>query len=282
MAATTGPATHKEYHGPSLYRCYLRARTECIFPFRWSRQIAALGSDHWRTHWQISPPNTLASCIFMLEIDRGGRTAALSRESSDVEIWDLLLRKQVRTLSGHSDIVTAMSYFHGEEPCFFTASLDKSIILWRDYEKVATMSQHNDWLRCLAISEHNRTLLSGCVSSVIMGWDVSLCKPVFRIANKVEDGQMNTINSLVFANGSDNIFVSGTRDGWIRFFDSRCTTKPALAYRAHTQKLNTVSFNAENTALLTSARDSTIKLWDLRMLSVCWILSKFYRTLRRW
>ena len=79
---------------------------------------------------------------------------------------------------------------------------------------------------------------------------------------------MNTINSLAFAHGSEKVFVSGTRDGCVRIFDTRCVERPTLSFKAHTQKLNSAAFNSLNTALLTSARDSLIRLWDVRKLAV--------------
>ena len=37
-------------------------------------------------------------------------------------------------------------------------------------------------------------------------------------------------------------------------------------FRAHSTKLNSVKLNKANTYLLSSGRDSTLKIWDMRML----------------
>eukprot|EP00826_Nyctotherus_ovalis_P033500 TRINITY_DN2716_c0_g1_i19.p3 TRINITY_DN2716_c0_g1~~TRINITY_DN2716_c0_g1_i19.p3 ORF type:complete len:113 (-),score=11.27 TRINITY_DN2716_c0_g1_i19:292-630(-) len=101
-----------------------------------------------------------------------------------------------------------------------------------------------------------------------MGWDVEACEPIFRIENSLREHEMNTINSLKFAHSSENIFVCGTRDGTVRLFDKRSATKPCFYFTAHKQKLNSADFNIDNTCLLTCARDSLIRLWDLRKLTV--------------
>jgi len=101
-----------------------------------------------------------------------------------------------------------------------------------------------------------------------MGWDVELLKPIFRIEHKVSDKEMNTINSLAFANRSDNIFSCATRDGYVRLYDARIAKNAVIEYKAHSQKLNTACFNQSNTEILTCARDCLIRLWDIRKLIV--------------
>jgi len=101
-----------------------------------------------------------------------------------------------------------------------------------------------------------------------MGWDVEMYQQIFCIKNSQREHEMNTINSLKFAHKSENIFLCGTRDGIIRIFDKRDTKKPCLHFGAHNQKLNSAEFNINNTCLLTCARDSLIRLWDIRKLNV--------------
>jgi WD40 repeat protein len=112
-----------------------------------------------------------------------------------------------------------------------------------------------------------------------MGWDVETYQPIFCIKNSQKEHEMNTINSLKFAHKSENIFLCGTRDGIIRIFDKRDTKKHCLTFKAHEQKLNSVEFNNNNTCLLTCARDSLIRLWDIRKLIV--LLSTYRSRIRR-
>jgi WD40 repeat protein len=92
-----------------------------------------------------------------------------------------------------------------------SSSLDKTIKLWKDLKCVHTFTEHNDWIRCLGISPSNNYLLSGCVSSVIKGWDLNTNKVIFSLSNPNPDQSfLNTVNSLAFQNYSEDIFLCGT------------------------------------------------------------------------
>jgi WD40 repeat protein len=80
---------------------------------------------------------------------------------------------------------------------------------------------------------------------------------------------MNTINCLAFPKTSENIFLAGSRDGMVKAYDIRSNASdngPVLSFKAHSKKLNQVCFNSSDSLLLTSGRDSSIRLWDLRFL----------------
>lgn len=70
-------------------------------------------------------------------------------------------------------------------------------------------------------------MISGCVSSVIVGWDLEKMKIAFRISNPPSLDYLNTINTLSFQHGS-HIFLSGTRDGYVKLYDPRTNHTPVL------------------------------------------------------
>lgn len=70
-------------------------------------------------------------------------------------------------------------------------------------------------------------MVSGCVSSVIVGWDLTKCKVDFRIENKGQKDYLNTINTLNYQHDSQ-VFLSGTRDGYIKIYDPRNGITPAI------------------------------------------------------
>ncbi|KAL6057080.1 WD domain, Gbeta repeat domain containing protein [Balamuthia mandrillaris] len=155
---------------------------------------------------------------------------------------------------------------------FFTGSLDKTITLWDNFKPVVTYTEHNDWIRCLALTKTNETLLSGCVSSKIYGWDVAAGVPIFRIHDvSTSASDLNTINSLNFANLQPNVFISGARDGFLKIWDRRALnkSKPVLEVLSHEGKVNGALITEDDMCILTSGRDSTLRLWDIRALSHC-------------
>lgn len=156
----------------------------------------------------------------------------------------------------------------------FTGSLDRTIRLWKDNKEIVKLEKHSDWIRCLNLSTDNKRLLSGCVSSFVYGWDVETSQVLFQINNKKDQSFLNSINSVSFMNGSNDIFASASRDGYVKIYDTRQSLNPFMNFLAHgtsskPSKMNSVEFNKNNSVLVSSGRDSTVRLWDMRTLGDC-------------
>jgi len=214
------------------------------------------------------PPNaqTEESCLFMLNFNKNVDTMVTS-SINVIDIWDFKTKDKLKSLTDHSEIVTGVEWLNTPfEDTFLSCSLDKSMKIWKDYKCVKTLTHHQDWLRCMSVSCDNQYLISGCVSSVICGYDLNKEEPLFSIANKDGKSTLNTINSLNFQKDS-HIFLSGTRDGYIRLYDIRTNPKiPIHEIYSHKMKLNSAVFGQDNNIILSAGRDSTARLWDLRML----------------
>eukprot|EP00743_Colponemidia_sp_Colp-15_P015429 GILK01018555.1.p1 GENE.GILK01018555.1~~GILK01018555.1.p1 ORF type:complete len:763 (+),score=87.49 GILK01018555.1:273-2561(+) len=216
---------------------------------------------------ELRHENTL-NCVFFLKFNHSGSTLACSTSQSQVDIWNPATGRLLHSLNGHREIVTSIIWLKDDSTdAFCSASLDKTIRLWRNYKPVHVLRDHRDWIRSLGLSHDNRTLVSGCVSSKILGWDLPSCKVIFRLDNAdhhQSHADINTVNSLDFSHHSSFLFASGIRDGFAMLWDTRTPIKPVLQFRAHKNKLNSVCFGADDLHLLTSGRDSAIRLWDIR------------------
>jgi WD40 repeat protein len=171
--------------------------------------------------------------------------------------------------------VTSIAWFHSEKNIFFTSSLDKTIRLWRDYETVSVLKKHSDWIRCLSLNRTNEKLLSGCVASKIYEWDVETSQVIFSLQNQnefLDASYLNSINSLVYSNTNSNIFGCASRDGFIRVYDSRKGKEPVFCFLGHGSidkpaKMNQIEFTFDDSCIVSSGRDSTIRLWDFKKLT---------------
>ncbi len=161
-------------------------------------------------------------------------------------------------------------YFNNNQNTFMmSCSLDKTIKLWKDFNCIHTFVDHNDWVRCLAISNENKFFLSGCVSSVIKYWDLNEKKVLHTFNNSNDNPDLlNTVNSLNFMSNNPSVFMTGLRSGAVKIFDVRKPDKLVREFRAHKCKLNSVKFNKDDKYLLSSGRDSVARLWDFRNLPV--------------
>lgn len=160
-------------------------------------------------------------------------------------------------------------YFSNENIYMMSCSLDKTIKLWKDFNCIHSFLDHNDWVRCLAISNDNKYFLSGCVSSVIKYWDLNEKKVLHTFNNSNDNPDLlNTVNSLNFMSNNPSVFMTGLRSGAVKIFDVRKPDKLVREFRAHKCKLNSVKFNKDDKYLLSSGRDSVARLWDFRNLPV--------------
>lgn len=97
-------------------------------------------------------------------------------------------------------------------------------------------------------------------------WDLTSRQVISSLYNSEHSSEaLLTVNSLEFFCNDDFAFLVGLRDGTVKLCDSR-TKKIEVTnqFKAHSTKLNSVKLNKSNTYLLSSGRDSTLKIWDLR------------------
>ena len=230
-------------------------------------------------------------CIFTVAFDQEGNTMAASNHNHNIEIWDMNTKKIKKIINDHKEIVTGLEYLHRDYTRMMSCSLDKTIKLWKDNKNVHTFLDHSDWVRCISLRGDDKYFLSGCVSSVVKLWDLERNKVVQSITNRNPDPDLlNTVNSLHFMNSNENVFLCGLRNGVVKIFDIRAgqgtdtlTTSESSRserslikeFKAHKTKLNSVKFNKEDKYLLSSGRDSTARLWDIRQLNVRRIINLY-------
>jgi WD40 repeat protein len=213
-------------------------------------------------------------CIFTINFNDFGTEMATGNNNHNIEIWDLKNKVLKYTLTEHNEIVTGIEYFHRSNDYFLSCSLDKTIKLWKNYKSFHTFIEHNDWIRCLSISYDNKYFISGCVSSVIKLWDLNSNIVLNAIKNlNKKPNSLSTVNSLEFMKNNNNIFLAGLRNGEVKIFDRRIKGNNenesigiSQEFYAHNSKLNSVKFNESENYLLSSGRDSILRLWDMRNL----------------
>ena len=215
-------------------------------------------------------------CIFAMSFDVDGSTMMSSNQKMDysIEIWDIENRKLKKVLSKHKEIVTGLEFFHGSNNMFLSCYLDKTIKLWKNYNYAHTFIEHSDWIKCIAINQTNRNFISGCVSSIVKLWDLEKHKVISTINNpKPDPDALSTVNSLGFIKSNDSVFYAAYRTGEIKFYDTRMPKQNGVhsvgmshGFKCHSAKLNSVKINNTENYILSSGKESQLKLWDMRKL----------------
>ena len=248
---------------------HLRFASECR-----ARLVPRISLSH-RFPWAENDPSL--GTIKWLRCNPDGRRVCLYR-GDDVQIWQPNVRAakggeghrahHLRTLAGHTAMVTSAVWTAADVDDLFTCSHDQTIRRWKGDRCVEVRSKHNDWLSCMSISHDDMKLVSGCVSSRIVGWDNPTGQLLFQLENEVRGGELNPITSLSFTKRNSNLLVSGSSNGVVKMWDVRQRVPALFAIKAHVgtpnRKVNSVVFDGTDVCLLSAGRDSAIRLWDTR------------------
>lgn len=236
-------------------------------------------------------------CCFSVSMNERKNVIAVANGKSELLLLNEDGQKTKQFKTQHREIVTQIHFMDNnkhrlendnrktstshaiDDEFFYTSSLDKTIKVWHGENNIQTLKDHKDWIRCLDTSCDNSTLLSGCISGRIFGYDINKEHQIlFQIQNDPQNilGGLNTINSILCTNHSPSMFYTGSRDGYIRLYDSRNlvfnsntgsnTVKPIFKIKAHEGKMNQLQITKDDHHLLSSGRDSVIRLFDVRKL----------------
>ncbi|RKU05486.1 hypothetical protein C6501_19725 [Candidatus Poribacteria bacterium] len=169
-------------------------------------------------------------------------------------------------------------------------------------ERLATFTEHTDWVSAVAFSPDGTTLASGSQDKTIQLWDINT-----RSHLKTLTGHEDGVTAVVYSPDGSTL-VSGSQDGTIRLWHAHTgdlmlppiegagqvtslayspdgnllasgseddnavhvwnaqTGKRLQTFTGHTQSVNAVVFSPDGETLASVSEDGTILLWDLTQL----------------
>ncbi|KDE08948.1 hypothetical protein MVLG_01038 [Microbotryum lychnidis-dioicae p1A1 Lamole] len=194
----------------------------------------------------------------------GAEGAQLVSGSSDnsVRVWETRSARCLAVYTGHRSRVWDVDATQDGER-LLSASGDKTVKVWdwRDEVEaercVTTLEGNHGDVYSARWHPSGQHLVTGGYDKIVRLFDVESGTIL-----KTFTGHSLSISSVMF-NPLGNLIVSGSKDSNVRFWDS----VSGLCIRTLNAQLGEVtSVDMSDSYLLTSSRDNSVRLWDVRML----------------
>ena len=195
-----------------------------------------------------------------------------------VKVWNLRTGECINTFTGHSNGIVGL---HFDSTLLATGSMDKTIKIWDFGGKSAfSLKGHLDWVNAVRLDTDSRTCLSASDDCTIKLWDLDN-----RTCIKTLEGHTGQVQQLVILPDDFEFDPDAREEHHDDSSDSRVTSAAAspapVIHHAASPNPSTLIADPYGPAfandpsrpfppryILTSALDSTIRLWDT-MTSKC-------------
>jgi ribosome assembly protein 4 len=155
-----------------------------------------------------------------------------SSKDKSCKIWDTLNSVCVKTLNGHSDMVTKVIW--GGENLIYSASRDTLIKCWntKKWTLARDMRGHGHWVNTLALST-DYVLRTGCFDHN---------QKDFATKEEMKEYALERYNKAKSEKGHERL-VSGSDDYTLFLWEPFISKKPLARMTGHQQLINQVAFS---------------------------------------
>uniref|UniRef100_A0A7N8WVB4 Notchless protein homolog 1 n=1 Tax=Mastacembelus armatus TaxID=205130 RepID=A0A7N8WVB4_9TELE len=198
-------------------------------------------------------------CWEPLHLNPECRYLASSSKDGSVRIWDTVLGRCEKILTGHTQSVTCVKW--GGDGLLYTSSHDRTVKVWRakDGVQCRTLQGHAHWVNTLALST-DYVLRTGAfepATATVNPQDVTgSCKTQSQ-------GNALTFSVMLQASAPERL-VSGSDDFTLFLWNPAEDKKPLARMTGHSALVNEVLFSPDTRLLASASFDKSIKIWDGR------------------
>jgi hypothetical protein len=195
----------------------------------------------------------------------GAKVAAAAGEPGsvgEVRLWNVADGQLLKTFEGHADAVYAVA-LSPDGKLLATGSYDQKVILWdvAGGGQVRTLDGHNAAVFDLAFRPDGKVLASASADRTVKLWDVATGNRLDTFSESTKE-----LNAVAWSPDGSRV-VAGGADNRIRVWQvspaaAEGSNKILFSHFAHEGAILKLAFSADGAALLSSADDRTVKLWD--------------------
>ncbi|XP_074380860.1 pre-mRNA-processing factor 19-like isoform X2 [Apium graveolens] len=242
-------------------RCLLQTRKRCRTISPSLATVDALRGYIFNKGYTIH--KTEMPGVLSLDIDNSKDIIATGGADANAVVFDLLSRKIVSTLNGHSEKVTSVKFVNKGE-LVVTGSGDNTVRVWKRSEKGSykckdIVDHHTAEVRAVTVHPSQKYFVTASLDCTWQFYDLSSESRVTRFACRKGSESFST---AVFH--PDGQILGTCASGLVQFWDV-AKQDDILKIDAHTRPVTSIAFSENGYSLATAAGDG-VKLWDLRFL----------------
>lgn len=207
--------------------------------------------------------NKMRCPIFCLAWTPEGRRLITGASSGELTLWNGLTFNFETILQAHDSPIRCMSWTNTDS-WLVTADHSGYVKYWQsNMNNVKMFQAHKDVIRAISFSPTDKKFVTCSDDSTVRLWDFYTCNEEAVLRGHGADVK------AVDWHPTKSLLISGSKDNQqpVKLWDSR-TKKSLATIHAHKNAVTDVKWNKLNgNWLITSSRDHTIKLFDLRNLN---------------
>ncbi|KAG8957405.1 hypothetical protein FRC03_010191 [Tulasnella sp. 419] len=203
-------------------------------------------------HERCSASHIFASA---LAFSPDGKTIVFCKGKTAV-MWDLDAAFLLKTLEGHSDNVTCVT-FSPSGAYIASGSKDHTAMIWdanAGGDLVMTLDGHSSTISAIAFSSDDTQVASGSKGHNVAVWDIASGDCISKLSHP------NSINTVMFSPDNNQIIAAG---GTITLVWDTTVDVPHKTDRLHSVKYIAISLDGSHVATANS-KDTSVRIWEAK------------------